>query len=457
LLKKQFTHSEIKCSINSLKKKFFFIIALLLSSFCEADDCLDLLGGKKINWIGLLKEHFAIAAFPPYSKLKKFDTTVYFPTNTHPLKDFPEIPSGSKAILISMTGSGAENVSGKNFMRGAKRMQQWGVAQLSFDYPYHGEGPRDEKYYDLELFRKMVFQVIKHYKKTGLPVFLQGHSYGALVIQDILFLSPELVDGVVITSPGGNVTPELLEKYLIEFPPGQQGVAMKGCNFKFDLESDKWSEGLDGKTGVAGQMLSNKSGATIKSLIPVSIIAGDQDPYSTPDMIEAFAKRFSNANYEILKGFGHVTVNEAPGIREKVPMDAVLNLVELKTGKKLNLSTEAAIRSDELFLYFLENSQGFKKYLQEIEGLNLNKTMRLYENKNTFAIDSLLKRWNEFYLIQLWKALKTSSIAQERALAMNPANEKFFVFNDFSEMSTKQKEDFKRALYNFPLSDLDSN
>ncbi|MEI7441272.1 MAG: hypothetical protein WCK43_06530 [bacterium] len=434
------------------KKLFLYLSSFVFSSLYASEGCLDLLGGKK-NWITLLKEHSAIAAFPPYSKIKKFNTTVYFPTNVHSLKDFPEIPSGSQAILLSLTGSGAENVSGRNFMRGAKRMQQWGVAQVSFDYPFHGEGPREKKYYDLQIFRKMLFQIIKHYKKTGLPIILQGHSYGALVIQDILSLAPKIVDGAVITSPGGNVTPELLEKYLFEFPPGQQDGVMKGCNCKFDPESDKWSEGLDGKTGVAGQMLSNKEGATVKSSIPVIVIAGDQDPYSTPEMIEAFAKRFSNASYQIFPGFGHVDVNEIRGLREKAPMDAVLDLVESKTGKKLNLSTETAIRSDELFMYFLENSEGFQRYLQEVEELSLPNAWRLYESKNNFAIDSLLKRWSEFFLIQLWKSLKSSPHAQEKALFMNPANSKFFVFNDYFEMDPKQKEEFKKALFNFPLSE----
>lgn len=447
-----------------LKTRLFLLLSTLVFSSlyaadCPSCDCLDFIGGKKekappvTNWIPLLKEHYAIAAFPPYSKLKKFNTTVYFPTNDHTLKDFPEIPSGSQAILLSMTGSGGENISGKNFMRGAKRMQQWGVAQVSFDYPFHGEGPREEKYYDLHPFRKMVFQVIKHYKKTGLPIILQGHSFGALLVQDILYVAPQIVDGVVITSPGGNVTPELLEKYLFEFPPGQQAEVMKGFKWKFDPESDRWAEGLNGKGGVAGQMNSNKAGVKVKSFVPVRILAGDQDPYSTPELIEAFAKRFSNASYEIFPGFGHVDVNEVKGLREKAPMDAVLDLVESKTGKKLNLSTEAVIHSHELFLYFLENSQGFKKYLQEVEELSLPNAWRLYESKNNFAIDSLLKRWSEFYLIQLWKSLKFSPHAQEKALLMNSSNQRFFVFNDYSEMNTKQKEEFKRALYNFPLSE----
>ena len=422
--------------------------------------CLDLLSEKTTNtptpsaWMNLLKEHHSIAAFPPFSRLQKFNTFVYFPTNSSHLKNYPEIPASSQAILISMTGSGGENISGKNFMRVAKRMQQWGVAQVSFDYPFHGEGPRDGKFNHVHQFRKMLFQIIKHYKKTGLPVILQGHSFGALVVQDLLYHSPDLVDGAVVTSPGGNVTPELLEKYLIEFPPGQQAEVMKGFKWKFDPVSDKWAEGLNGKTGVAGQMLSNKAGVKVKNRVSVRILAGDQDPYSNPDLIEAFAQRFANASYEIFPGYGHVDVNEAKGLREKAPMDAVLDLIEAKTGQKLELSRDAVINSDEVFLYFLENSEGFQIYLSEIEKISLSKAWNLYGNKNLLAIESLLKRWSEFYLIQLWKSLKSSPHAQEKALSMNPTNSKFFVFRDYSEMSLKQKEEFKRALYNFPLSEL---
>jgi pimeloyl-ACP methyl ester carboxylesterase len=438
------------------KTKLFTGLSVFVFSLSQAlPSCLELLRNQaSYRWVDLIKDHHRIAAFTPHSRKEMFETSIYYPTNSSHIKGYPEIPARSQAILISMTGSGGENISGKNFMRAAKRMQQWGIAQVAFDYPFHGEGPKDEKFNHVHEFRRMLFKIIKHYKKTSLPVILQGHSFGALVIQDLLYYSSEIVEGAVITSPGGNVTPDLLEKYLIEFPPGQQAELMKGFKWKFDPVSDQWAEGLDGKTGVAGQMFSNKTGVKIKTQIPVRILAGDQDPYSTPDLIENFARRFSNATFEIFPGFGHVDVNEAPGEREKAPLNAVIDLVEENIQKKLKLSKELSIHSQEVFQYFLENSFAFQIYLQEFEKIPLLKARRFLENQNISAVDAILGRWNDFYLQKLWEAIAASNSAQKKAESLNSYNSTFFVFREYSEMNAKQKEEFKKALYNFPLSEL---
>lgn len=273
------------------------------TALCE--DFAEAIGNPYGRMRRRLLQYRRVSSSAAYVQVQKFDTTLYHLAHADPLRGYEEIQAGSKAIVIAFMGSGSARGSGAGFMRNAASLWSYGVSMLSFDYPYHGLGPRDAKYDDSAVFLRQVTDIVNHYASTGLPIYLFGHSFGCILEQEILRRWPDLVRGVLMVSPGGNQTPRLLAHYLrFRFSP-RWNAFLAAENFSMDRRAEIWSEGEDGAGGVGGQFGTTHDVSPIATDVPVVIIAGEHDPWSSPDMLQEIANRFPRGTLRIISGTGH--------------------------------------------------------------------------------------------------------------------------------------------------------
>jgi len=278
---------------------------------------------------------------------KKFGTTIYYVPQANPLLDFPELDRGAKAVVIALGGAGLETASGQTFMQDARVFKRYGVSVVSLDYPFHGSGPTERKYFNVQDFKKMLFEIIKHYKSAGKPVYLLGHSMGPAVIQELLYDSPDLVQGAIMLSPGGKTSALLLKHYQEQ---SALGLTQKerGEDAKVNLEGEQWSAAM-------GRDFKANKAARMKTQRPVLVIAGDHDSWSTPEILEDMVSRYPNASLEIVPDAGHLLF-KVRGKTEKLFTERVLSFIEAHEGFTLKKAETRALPDTLRFQYYYENS-----------------------------------------------------------------------------------------------------
>ncbi len=115
----------------------------------------------------------------------------------------PVVDRNSKGLFVYFHGSGTENGSGSNFNYKGNRLSVLGYSSLSFDYPFHGDGPIDSSFGNAGNFMEYINTLINKYRVPGQPVYLVGHSFGVNVIAEYISVYPYSVDGAVLLSPAG--------------------------------------------------------------------------------------------------------------------------------------------------------------------------------------------------------------------------------------------------------------
>lgn len=135
----------------------------------------------------------------------QYDTRFYFTATskkTDPNRPF-EIDPKSRAVYIFFHGSGTAQSSGKNFVGNMNILAKLGFSSLSFDLPFHGDGPMSHKYDDVNFFMNWIHSIVQEVKKAGKPVYLVGHSFGPDVIAEYITRFPFGVHGALLMSPAG--------------------------------------------------------------------------------------------------------------------------------------------------------------------------------------------------------------------------------------------------------------
>lgn len=226
---------------------------------------------------------------PPYMVRDAFDTRFYFSPHldSHPL--IPEMSRSTKGIVIALGGAGGQG-SAAAFMANASGLARHGIALISFDYPFHGHGPRRETFKERTYFLNYVLSIIDHL--TGRlaqseagpqpefpPVVILGHSFGNTLIQELLTMRPRLAQAVFLVSPAGYQTPGLLKHYQnFRFSPTRWEEFVRASGFRVNREGALWEEGTDGAGGMYGEFQANRGTGIIDTPIPVFVVAGAPDP-----------------------------------------------------------------------------------------------------------------------------------------------------------------------------------
>lgn len=349
--------------------RIFLVFLLLFSSqavaSCNPKHYLQQLFNSKpaSDHLKQLSDFISIKNISPYQTRKLHDTTVYYLLQKEPLKSFPEISKDSKAVLIMMGGSGSEKGSAMAFMRDAASLSPYQVSTITFDYPFTGLGPTHAKFNQANEFKKMVFGIVKHYKKSGKPIYLFGHSYGSTLIKEILHDSPHIASGAILVSPGGNISSGLLEHSQKIIDDGSLLNALKTEGKAYYERGENWSEGPRKDKGVTRQFKSNQI-LKQPTTAPVLVMSGTQDIYSEPELVSALGQEFKNHRVKFYKGETHTSVFTAKGIQDRKIIEDIIDFIAENNKQKMNrLSSHesACVRAQ----YYYQNSDLFKLYLKE--------------------------------------------------------------------------------------------
>ncbi len=143
----------------------------------------------------------------------QFKTRIYHPVHPRTRRGYPEIGDTTKGIVLYFGGSGTQTSTGASIYQNASRMLRYGIDVISFDYPFHGQGPQTYDFFERGRFIRWVTEIVKHYKRIGIPVVLAGHSFGPQVIEEILRYSPTVADAALLFGIVGT-TPPLQRQYV---------------------------------------------------------------------------------------------------------------------------------------------------------------------------------------------------------------------------------------------------
>lgn len=259
---------------------------VLLSRHCEITRALNEPRSIFSPSVPMIDEWRMISSLGDGIKWRAFKTTVYHHPYPEIAPKFPGVSKDAEAIVVAFPGSGLTTASGRNFMQLGNVLARRGVSLVSFDYPFHREGPKDEAYMDADAFHAMAMGIVEFYKSTHKPVFLLGHSQGPLPIQELLFMDPNLASGALLFSPGGASSREMLEHYVAQDAIGAFDSILSSKT-QIDDDAEAWEMAMDAQAKTIDLEV-------MPTEIPVWVIAGEDDPWSTSEMIQALAAKFPN-------------------------------------------------------------------------------------------------------------------------------------------------------------------
>ena len=268
---------------------------------------------------------------------RKLETEVYYTATG--LADangrVPRIDPEAKAVVVFFHGSGTAQSGGANFVANMNRLANLGYAGMSFDLPFHANGPTRDQFKNVDFFMKWIHEVLRPARESGKPVFLVGHSFGPDVIAEYLYRYPQAVDGAALLSPAG-FNPELQAWYdshtsKMKFG-GDVAESTLGGQWAGQIaEGFKWSK----SEGVGDPTVANPN-------LHVEVLSGDREEYvpgpvggkgktpigqNTYDLRAALQPFFKNANIVIEPGIGHYifTHNDSKG--QNVVMRTIYKLL----------------------------------------------------------------------------------------------------------------------------------
>jgi len=112
------------------------------------------------------------------------------------------VRENAKAVILFMHGGGTRTTGHHVAINLMNHFSSLGVDVISFDQPWHGEGPRKNFSSPKEYFDWMRKWVRDYVAVSGKPIFLAGHSMGGEFADTYMRLYPkdDLVAGVVALS-----------------------------------------------------------------------------------------------------------------------------------------------------------------------------------------------------------------------------------------------------------------
>ena len=301
---------------------------------------------SKKDILGLVETEFS----------EKYDTRFYYTaTSEKTNKDIPfVIDPKSKAVYIFFHGSGTAQSSGKNFYGIMNNLAKLGFSALSFDYPFHGDGPLSPKFNDVEYFMKWVDSIVQEAKKSGKPIYLVGHSFGPDVISEYVTRFPFAVAGALLMSPAG-FNPILSAWY-----------DDHTSKMKFGGEVPQNEAGGIWASQMSLQFLWNKFKLQDPTLVnpnlKIRVLSGNREEYvpaptggskktpigpNTYDIGAAIREHFRNIEVIIEDGVGHYIFTHTDAKGNNVVMRELLEVAGFNIGSTKKMIDETSLASSQ--------------------------------------------------------------------------------------------------------------
>lgn len=247
---------------------------------------------------------------------EKWDTRVYYTANgtfsgTKPQESRVVDPE-ARAVFVFIHGSGTVKSGGKNFTSIMNVLEKMGFSAVSFDLPFHSEGPTKDQYMNLNYTVRWLKGILDDIKTSGKPVYLVGHSFGPDVIFELSSRYPLLLNGGLAASPAG--FNKILDDWYVQHT---EKMKFGGDVMTSELGS-LWSGAM------SKQFLWNTGQLADPTVVNpnfrLRILSGDREEYvpaplggprktpigkNTYDISVPLKARFKNSTVTIEEGVGH--------------------------------------------------------------------------------------------------------------------------------------------------------
>lgn len=338
---------------------------------------------------------------------KKFDTRFWF-SNTHAglksIEDLNVIDPEAKAVFVFFHGSGTSQSSGKNFAMLMNSLAKLGFSSVSFDLPFHSDGPLQEKFLNADVFMKWLHQILQKIKASKKPIYLVGHSFGPDVIAEYLTRFPLDVEGALLISPAG------FNKVLSDW------YDQKTSKMRFGGEVPENEAGGRFASIISEQFTWNK----IRGVDPTQknprlklhMLSGNREEYvpaptggsrrtpigdNTYDIGAAMKEFFASLDYVIEPGVGHYIFNATDANGHNVVMREILRLAGFDVQMVKQMTTETSKRwmardYSEKALYLYSFDRNFQSWI--LSQMRETRFLSLIKNpENEMKLKSVLDRF----------------------------------------------------------------
>lgn len=268
---------------------------------------------------------------------RSLDTRIYFTNTAVPVKagkgmEQPMIDPEAKAVFVFFHGSGTMQSGGKNFYGIMNSLASMGYAALSFDLPYHAEGPNRPAFQDAKYFMAWVEKIMSVAKQNNQRVVMVGHSFGPDVIAEFLYRNPKGADAAVMLSPAG------FNKVLEDWYFTRTAKMSFGGDVPSNQVAGEWSDTVS-RQFIWKRGLKHLDPTLLNPQLEVRMLSGNMEEYvpapvggskktpvgpNTYDIGAAFREHFAQANVTIEKGVGHYIFNHLDQNGHNIVMREIL-------------------------------------------------------------------------------------------------------------------------------------
>jgi hypothetical protein len=320
----------------------------------------------------------------------KFETRIYHNllTSVDNKGRVPVISPDARAVYIFFHGNGTMKSSGSNFGAMMNDLATMNLAALSFDLPFHADGPRSEKFKNADHVLEWAREIIQTYKISGKPVYLVGHSFGPDLAAEVMTRFPKLTNGALLLSPAAfdSVLQKWYEDQTVNMNFGEPVPENNDGALWGSLISEKFNwrdpkKNMDPSKRNPNLKIRVVTG-THEEYAPAPIGGPNNTPVgmNTYDIGQAMKKLISGAELVYIKDVGHYIFDAVDSkkrniiLREVVRMydESFENFNELRTTTDVTSSTDLAFRisTDALF-----SSWAISKYGEKHLNVIINKQL----------------------------------------------------------------------------------
>lgn len=338
---------------------------------------------------------------------KTFDTRFWYSNTNGTVKSVETlnvVDPEAKAVFVFFHGSGTSQSSGKNFSGMMNSLAKLGFSSVSFDLPFHGDGPLQERYLHADALMRWLHAIIQKIQASGKPIYLVGHSFGPDVIAEYITRYPFDVNGALLISPAGfnSVLSDWYDK--------------KTSKMKFGGEVPSNDAGGNFAGVVAQQFIWNKVPGVDPTRknpsLKVQMLSGNREEYvpapvggarrtpvgvNTYNIGEALREYFFNLDYVIESGVGHYIFNHTDQAGHNVVMRETLRLAGYDVSKSKEYTTEmirrwAARDLNEKAAVLYASDRNFQSWAQA--RMSENAFQRMVQNPaNESRVKSVLEAY----------------------------------------------------------------
>jgi pimeloyl-ACP methyl ester carboxylesterase len=288
---------------------------------------------------------------------QKLGTRIYYTSTGLPdAQGRPQmIDPESKAVVVFFHGSGTSQSGGANFVQNMNKLANLGYSAMSFDMPFHAEGPIKDKFNNADFFMNWVREVLAPARASGKPVYLVGHSFGPDVIAEYLYRFPFDVEGAALLSPAS------FNKTLQEWYRTHTSKMKFGGEVPQSTLGGQWAGTVsEGFTWARSEGVGDPT--AVNHNLKVEILTGDREEYvpgpvggpkkspigkNTYDMEKALRPLFRGAHIVVEPGIGHYLFDHTDRTGSNVVARTIFNLIGFDGTTEAQTVRDIAARSAE--------------------------------------------------------------------------------------------------------------